>query len=92
MRSEGHAYMQLQEFIVALSGSFDVVLDDGYNQKTYVLNRSYFGLYIPNLIWRQIQNFSTNAFCMIAASLPFAEDDYIRDYRNYLETRNTHTK
>lgn len=80
----GHAYKHLQEFFISLSGSFDVVLDDGKNRKTVSLNRSYFGLYVPNLIWRHLQNFSTNAVCMVLASLPYSEDDYVRDYGTFL--------
>jgi dTDP-4-dehydrorhamnose 3,5-epimerase-like enzyme len=92
VRNGGHAYKELQEFIVALSGSFDVVLDDGHKKKTIALNRSYFGLYVPNMIWRQIQNFSTNAFCLVLASLPYAEDDYIRDYPFFLRTCEAQTE
>ena len=80
----GHAYKTLQEFMIALSGSFDVVLDDGGQRKVVSLNRSYFGLYVPNMIWRYLENFSTNAVCMILASLPYSEEDYIRDYKGYL--------
>lgn len=80
----GHAYKHMQEFFIALSGSFDVVLDDGQNRKTVSLNRSYFGLYVPNLIWRHLSNFSTNAVCMVLASLPYSEDDYVRDYGTFL--------
>jgi dTDP-4-dehydrorhamnose 3,5-epimerase-like enzyme len=76
----GHAYMELNEFIVALSGSFDVVLDDGNEKRTYSLNRSYYGLYVPKMIWRSLENFSTNALCMILASEKYNEDDYLRDY------------
>lgn len=80
----GHAYLELQEFFVALSGSFDVVLDDGKERKYISLNRSYFGLYVPNMIWRHMENFSTNAVCMILASLPYTADDYIYDYATFL--------
>jgi hypothetical protein len=80
----GHAYNTLQEFMIALSGSFDVVLDDGGQRKVVSLNRSYFGLYVPQMIWRYLENFSTNAVCMILASLPYSEGDYIRDYKEYL--------
>lgn len=80
----GHAYHELQEFFVALSGSFDVVLDDGKERKIVSLNRSYFGLYVPNMIWRHLENFSTNSVCLILASLPYSADDYIRDYESYL--------
>jgi dTDP-4-dehydrorhamnose 3,5-epimerase-like enzyme len=82
----GHAYKQLQEFFVALSGSFDVVLDDGKESKIVSLNRSYFGLYVPNMIWRHLENFSTNSVCLILASLPYSANDYIRDYESYLDT------
>ncbi|MHB8910392.1 MAG: sugar 3,4-ketoisomerase [Syntrophales bacterium] len=81
----GHAYKELQEFFVALSGSFDVVLDDGKERKIISLNRSYFGLYVPNMIWRHLEDFSTNAVCMILASLPYNKDDYIYDYATFLE-------
>jgi hypothetical protein len=81
----GHAYRELQEFIVALSGSFDVVLDDGKERKVVSLNRSYFGLYVPNMIWRDLENFATNSVCLIMASLPYSKEDYIRDYESYLD-------
>ncbi len=81
----GHAYTDLQEFFVALSGSFDVALDDGKERKIVSLNRSYFGLYVPNMIWRHLENFATNSVCLIMASLPYSKEDYIRDYESYLE-------
>ena len=81
----GHAYKELQEFFVALSGSFDIVLDDGKERKVVSLNRSYFGLYVPNMIWRHLENFATNSVCLILASLPYSKEDYIRDYESYLE-------
>ena len=77
----GHAYKELYELIISLSGSFDVVVNDGTEEKTYSLNRSYYGLLIPKLIWRKLENFSTNALCLIASSLPYDESDYIRDYK-----------
>jgi hypothetical protein len=79
----GHAYKELHEFIVALSGSFDVVLDDGNEKRTYSLNRSYYGLYVPKMIWRSLENFSTNSLCMILASEKYKEDDYLRDYDEF---------
>lgn len=79
----GHAYKHLQEFIVALSGSFDVVLDDGINKRTYSLNRSYYGLYVPKMIWRELENFSTNSLCMILASEKYNEEDYFRNYPEF---------
>lgn len=80
----GHAYNELQEFIIALSGSFDLVVDDGKNKKTIQLNRSYYGVYVPKMIWRSIENFSTNSLCLILASKPYSEEFYIRDYQQFL--------
>jgi len=77
----GHAYKENQEFIVALSGSFDVVLDDGKSRNTFSLNRSYYGLYVPKGIWRQMENFSTNSLALILASTNFDKADYIYDYK-----------
>ena len=81
----GHAYKTLREFVIALSGSFDVVLDDGKEKKVYSLNRSYYGLYIPKMIWRELNNFSTNALCLVLASDFYKEDDYVRNYRKFKE-------
>lgn len=78
-----HAYRELQEVIIALSGSLEVFLDDGMAQKTIMLNRAYYGLYVPNMIWRQMKNFSTNAVALVLASLPYAVDDYIREYPEF---------
>ncbi len=83
----GHAFKEQQELIVALSGSFDVVVDDGKTKKTFSLNRSYYGLYVPAGIWRQMQNFSTNSLALVLSSTIFNEDDYIRDYDEYAEYR-----
>jgi hypothetical protein len=83
----GHAYKELQEFIVSLSGSFDVVLNDGQNTKVVPLNRSYFGLWLPNMIWRRLENFSTNAVCLILASMPYTEDDYFRDFKIFQKAK-----
>ncbi len=77
----GYAYKELQEFFIAISGSCDVVLNDGQNTKVVTLNRSYFGLYVPNMIWRRLENFSTNAVCLILASMPYTEEDYVRDFK-----------
>lgn len=76
----GHAYKTNEEFIVALSGSFDVILDDGEEKKIFSLNRSYYGLYVPQCLWRQMENFSTNSLALILASTPYIPDDYIYDY------------
>lgn len=81
----GHAYKENQEFIVALSGSFDVILDDGNEKKTFHLNRSYYGLYVPKGIWREMENFSTNSLALILASTKYDENDYIRDYDEFLK-------
>lgn len=78
-----HAFKINEVFIVALSGSFDIVLNDGFQEKTFVLNRSYYGLYIPNLIWRKIENFSTNSLALLVTSKKYDKDDYIRDYDEY---------
>jgi dTDP-4-dehydrorhamnose 3,5-epimerase-like enzyme len=83
----GHAYKTQQEFIVALSGSFDVVLDDGKEQKKFSLNRSYCGLYIPRLIWRQIENFSTNSLALIVSDQLYERADYIYDYNEFISTK-----
>lgn len=81
----GHAFKEQQEFIIALSGSFDVVVNDGTIKQTFSLNRSYYGLYIPNGLWREMNNFSTNSLAMVVSSTEFSEDDYIRNFDNYIE-------
>ncbi len=78
-RRGGHGYRELEEFIVALSGSFDVVVDDATAPRTFNLNRSYLGLYVPRRWWRSLENFSTNAVCLILASRGYDEADYIRN-------------
>lgn len=80
----GHAFKVQQELIVALSGSFDVLLDDGKEQKIFSLNRSYYGLYLPAGLWRQMQNFSTNSLAMVLSSTPYSEEDYILEYSDFL--------
>ena len=77
---EGHAYHENQEFIIPLSGNFDVVVDDVRSRRVFTLNRSYHGLYIPSRCWREITNFSTNSVALILASTPYDPDDYIFDY------------
>lgn len=79
----GHAYKANEEFIVALSGSFDVILEDGQTSRTFSLNRSYYGLYVPKGLWRQMQNFSTNSLALVLASIPYSPTDYIRDYEAF---------
>lgn len=83
----GHAYRENEEFIVALSGSFDVILDDGNERKTFSLNRSYYGLYVPKGLWREINNFSTNSLALILSSTVYEERDYIRDYNDFLKMK-----
>lgn len=83
----GHAYRQTQEFIVALSGSFDVVIDDGKVKQTFSLNRSYYGLYVPKLMWRQMVNFSTNSLALVVASTEYDFSDYIIDYEDFLKAK-----
>lgn len=82
----GHAFKTSEEFIVALSGSFDVILDDGAEKKTYTLSRSYYGLYVPEMCWREMVNFSTNSLALIVSSTDYSEDDYIRDYGEFLKS------
>src|SRR4051794_15942941 len=73
----GHAYKENQEFIVALSGSFDVIVNDGKEEKIYQLNRSYYGLYVPAMTWRQMGNFSTNSLALVLSSTSYDDQDYI---------------
>lgn len=83
----GHAYLENQEFIVALSGSFDVLLDDGQKKQTYHLNRSYYGLYIPKGIWREMDNFSTNSLALVLSSTKYDVNDYIRNYQEFIKLK-----
>lgn len=83
-----HAYKENQEFIVALSGSFDVVLDSGKEKKTFSLNRSYNGLYVPKGMWREMNNFSTNSLALVLSSTKYDANDYIRDYQEFLQFTN----
>lgn len=83
----GHAFKEQQEFIVALSGSFNVVVDDGTNMNILSLNRSYYGLFIPNHIWRRLENFSTNSLALILSSTVYNEQDYIRDYGSFIKMK-----
>lgn len=82
----GHAYQENEEFIVALSGSFDVMLDDGKNKKIFSLNRSYYGLYVPKGLWRVMNNFSTNSLALVLASTPFNREDYMYDYDEFKQS------
>lgn len=80
-----HAHKRLQQFVVAMSGSFDVVLDNGKERKRFHLNRSYYGLYISPMMWRDLDNFSSGAVCLVLASDYYDEADYIRDYDEFLD-------
>ncbi len=80
----GHAYRETEEFIVALSGSFTVLLDDGHGRQEFHLSRSYYGLYVPRMIWREMTDFSTNSLALVLASTPYSAEDYIRDYNEFL--------
>jgi hypothetical protein len=83
-----HAHKNLHQFIVAMSGSFDVVLNDGTEMKRFQLNRSYYGLYVSPMMWRDLDNFSSGAVCMVLASSHYDEADYIRDYSNFISLVN----
>lgn len=82
----GHAHKKLQQFLIAVSGSFDVILDNGKEKTTLTLNKPYKGLLIPRGVWRELDNFSSGAVCLVLASDVFDEDDYIRDYQEFLDT------
>lgn len=79
----GHAYRENEEFVVALSGSFDVVLHDGEQEYRFHLNRSYYGVYIPKMMWRTLENFSTNSLALVLSSTPYQVSDYIRDFEEF---------
>ena len=78
-----HAHKELEQLIIAASGSFDVTIDDGKNKKTFSLNRPYFGLHLKPGMWRELSNFSSGSICLVLASLLYAESDYIRDYEDF---------
>lgn len=80
----GHAHKELQQLIIAISGSFDVILDDGCATKRFHLNRSYYGLYVCPMVWRELDNFSSGSVCMVLASIYYDESDYYRDYDEFL--------
>jgi oxalate decarboxylase/phosphoglucose isomerase-like protein (cupin superfamily) len=83
----GHAFRETEEMIVALSGSFDVVLHDGEKEYRFSLNRSYYGVYVPKMIWRMLENFSTNSLAVILASTDFSKSDYIFDFELFMKTK-----
>jgi dTDP-4-dehydrorhamnose 3,5-epimerase-like enzyme len=82
----GHAHKNLHQLIVAMSGSFDIVLDDGREKKRFHLNRSYYGLYVCPMIWREMDNFSSGSVCLVLASQLYDPDDYYRDYAEFIKT------
>jgi len=79
----GHAHKRLQQFLIAASGSFTVVIDDGKKRKKFFLNRPHYGLYIPRMVWRELENFSSGSICVVLASEEYDESDYYRDYKKY---------
>lgn len=85
----GHAHKDLEQVIIAMSGSFDVVLDDGNIKQRFHLNRSYAGLYVPRMVWREIEDFSSGSVCMVLASKPYDEADYLRDHDDFLQAACT---
>lgn len=84
----GHAFRENQEVVIALSGAFDVVVDDGSRKKVFTLNRSYYGLYVPSGLWREMENFSTNSFALEFGSIGYDTGDYIRDYDEFLKLKS----
>lgn len=87
----GHAFRRNEEFIIALSGAFDVTVDDGVSRKTFLLNRSYYGLYVPAGLWREMENFSTNSLALEFGSIHYSAEDYVRDYQEYLKMKQNGT-
>jgi glyoxylate utilization-related uncharacterized protein len=88
----GHAFKEQQEFIVALSGSFEVVVNDGEKEQVFLLNRSYTGLYLPCKMWRQMRNFSTNSLALIVSDKPYEANDYIRDFKEFVNFNQSNGK
>lgn len=82
----GHAFRETEEFIVALSGSFTVLLEDGHEKQEFHLSRSYYGLYVPQMIWREMTDFSTNSLALVLSSMSYSAEDYIRDYNVFLNS------
>ncbi len=91
-RRDGHAFRTQHEVIVALSGSFDVVINNGTEEQRFHLSRSYYGLYIPPMTWRELDNFSTNSVALVISSTLYSEKDYIRDFAHYKELKNNADK
>ena len=87
-----HAYKKSHELIIALSGSFDVLLNDGMQESRYTLNRSYYGLYVPNLIWKSMENFSTNSLALVVSNILYDETDYIRNFEDFKQMQDIYEK
>ena len=83
----GHAHKELEQLIVSASGSFEVILNDGKKEKEFILNRPSYGLYIPPMIWRELKKFSGGSVCLVLASLKYDENDYFRDYSNFINAK-----
>lgn len=83
----GHAHLKLQQLVVSVMGAFDVVVDDGHGKKRFHLDRAYYGLYIPAMIWRELENFSSGGICLVLASEAYDEADYIRDYNTFIQAK-----
>ena len=82
----GHSNIYSEQFIIAMSGSFDVIVDDGFEKKTFNLNRAYYGLYLPTNVWREIDNFSSGAVCLVLTSTTYSAEDYIRNYDDFIQS------
>ncbi|MFC0167409.1 FdtA/QdtA family cupin domain-containing protein [Pseudoduganella danionis] len=88
----GHGHIELQQLFVAMSGSFDVIVDDGYERKKFQLNRSYYGLYVPGMMWREVENFSSGAVCVVLASTLYDKNDYFHNYQEFVAAAHQHKR
>lgn len=88
----GHAFKESHEFIIALSGSFDLILNDGKREVKYSLSRSYYGIYVPNFLWRKLENFSTNSLALIVSSIKYDKNDYIKSFEEFKKMKNEVSK
>ncbi|SDH50165.1 MULTISPECIES: FdtA/QdtA family cupin domain-containing protein [unclassified Duganella] len=86
----GHGHIELQQLFIAMSGSFDVIVDDGYERKKIHLNRSYYGLYVPGMMWREVENFSSGGVCLVLASTLYDQKDYYHDYDEFVAAAHHH--
>jgi len=87
----GHSNIESEQFIIAMSGSFDVIVDDGFEKRKFHLNRAYYGLYLPTMVWREIDNFSSGAVCLVLTSTAYSPTDYIRDYEQFVSSVRSNT-